>query len=165
MQSFRGLRTVTVFCLLLLYQSSHAIQNTKPTISSEQEIAQDVGLVTCKNGERLKAVRALFVKMGVQAENVLTEKRHGVENVLVRKQGKGQGTIIVGAHYDKAPDGCGAIDNWTGIVALAHIYRSLKDVPLQKTLVFVAFGKEEQGLLGSKSMARSIKRRMSPNTV
>jgi Zn-dependent M28 family amino/carboxypeptidase len=43
-------------------------------------------------------------------------------------------------------------------VALAHIYRSLKDVPLQKTLTFVAFGKEEQGLLGSKAMVRGIKK-------
>jgi Zn-dependent M28 family amino/carboxypeptidase len=53
-------------------------------------------------------------------------------------------------------DGCGAVDNWTGVVALAHLYRSLKDVPLKKTVLFVAFGKEERGLVGSRAMADAI---------
>ena len=54
------------------------------------------------------------------------------------------------------PEGCGALDNWTGIVTLAHLYRSLKNVPLKKTLLFVAFGKEEKGLVGSRAMAEAI---------
>src|SRR3712207_7015935 len=42
------------------------------------------------------------------------------------------------------------------IVALSHLYRTLKDVPLKKTLVFVAFGKEEKGLVGSRAMTDAI---------
>lgn len=96
--------------------------------------------------------------MGAREDELNVEKLDGVENLVLRKKGTSTGTIIVGAHYDKVADGCGAIDNWTGIVALAHIFRSLKDYPIQKSLVFVAFGKEEQGLLGSKAMAKAIKK-------
>src|SRR4030095_6437012 len=66
--------------------------------------------------------------------------------------------IIVGAHYDKVADGCGAIDNWTGIVAMAHLYKTLKEIPLNKTVWFVAFGKEEKGLIGSRAMTEAIKK-------
>lgn len=146
------------FCVLILSSRSHSSQNTSPTISTEEQTAQDTTEVPCKVEERLNAVKALFTKMGAQTEEITIEKRDGVENVIVRKQGQGQGIIVIGAHYDKAHEGCGAIDNWTGIVALAHTYRSLKNVPLQKTFIFVGFGKEEQGLLGSKAMVRKIKK-------
>lgn len=43
-------------------------------------------------------------------------------------------------------------------MALAHIYKSFKDVTPEKTLIFVAFGKEEKGLLGSKAMVKTIKK-------
>jgi len=125
-------------------------------VSSQEETTQDVALAPCKDNERMEVVKALFIKMGAPTENLRVEKRDGVENVVIRTQGRLPGTIIIGAHYDKVSDGCGAIDNWTGIVALAHIYRSLKDVPLQKSIIFVAFGKEEKGLLGSKAMVRGI---------
>ncbi len=42
------------------------------------------------------------------------------------------------------------------MVTLAHLYRTLKDVPLKKTLVIVAFGKEEKGLVGSRAMTKAI---------
>jgi len=65
---------------------------------------------------------------------------------------------VIGAHYDKVIAGCGAIDNWTGVVTVAHIYRTVKDLPLKKNVVFVAFGKEEEGLVGSSAMAGAIKK-------
>ncbi len=159
-------RLVIVFCLSfiltlissILTLNSSASQNNNLVISTEEQIAEDIAQVPCEERERLNAVKSLFSKMSAQAEEVLTEKRDGVENIIVRKQGQAQGIIVVGAHYDKSRDGCGAIDNWTGIVALTHIYRSLKDVQLQKTLIFAAFGKEEEGLLGSKAMVRGIKK-------
>jgi Zn-dependent M28 family amino/carboxypeptidase len=158
MHLFLCSRLAIAFCLLLILPlSSSANQNPNLIISTEEQITQDIAQVPCKEAERLKTVKSLFSKMGAQAEDVLTENRDGVENVIVHKQGSSKGIIVVGAHYDKTQDGCGAIDNWTGIVAMAHIYRSLKDVPLQKTLIFVAFGMEEKGLLGSKAMVRSIK--------
>jgi Iap family predicted aminopeptidase len=133
---------------------------SKLRISTPEEIRAEFDSVPCKNGDRLNAVKALFEKMGAKTEEITVEKVRGVENVVIRKAAAKDSPekIVIGAHYDKVPDGCGAIDNWTGIVALAHIYRSLKELPLKKNVIFVAFGKEEEGLVGSSGMAGGIKK-------
>jgi len=133
---------------------------SKLRISTPEEIRSEFDSVPCKNGDRLKAVKALFEKMGAKPEEIAVEKVRGVENILIRKAAANDSAekIVIGAHYDKVPDGCGAIDNWTGVVALAHVYRALKDLPLKKNVVFVAFGKEEEGLVGSSGMAGAIKK-------
>lgn len=41
---------------------------------------------------------------------------------------------------------------------LLIFYRSLKETATNKTLLFVAFGKEEEGLLGSKALTKTIKK-------
>lgn len=137
--------------------TGHPNQTTKLTVSTQQEISSDVARVPCKNSERLNAVRSLFVKNGAREDEIAVEKVSGVENLIVRKTGKSRETIVVGAHYDKAGDGCGAIDNWTGIVALVHIFRSFKNYPIDKSMIFVAFGQEEHGLSGSRAMVKAIK--------
>lgn len=126
------------------------------SISTLAEIEQDVRAVPCKDDERLEGVKKLFEKMGARSEDISIQKFKDIENLVIEKQGKLDETIVLGAHYDKTKDGCGAIDNWTGIVMLAHLYRSFKDTALKKRLVFVAFGKEEKGLLGSKAMVKEI---------
>ena len=78
--------------------------------------------------------------MGVTDSEMAVEKYKRVENVVIRKPGTSDGVIVIGAHYDKVNDGCGALDNWTGIVTIAHLYRSLKSVATQKTILFVGFG-------------------------
>jgi Zn-dependent M28 family amino/carboxypeptidase len=114
--------------------------------------------VPCKNEARLSAVNALFEKMGAEPSQITVAKYANVENLIVGKPGATEEKIIVGAHYDKVSAGCGAVDNWSGIVVLAHLYRTFKQVPLNKTLIIVAFGKEEEGLLGSKAMVWGIKK-------
>lgn len=135
----------------------------KPTgkirISTEEELKREFEKVPCKNDERLAAVQALFVQSGANPSEIRVEKLKNVENVVLTLPGETTDKVIVGAHYDVAGSGsCGAIDNWTGIVAIAHLYRSFKEAPRKKTLVFVAFGKEELGLIGSTAMAEAIKK-------
>lgn len=71
--------------------------------------------------------------------------------------------VVVGAHYDHLgaggfgsldPDSTGKIhngadDNASGAAALIHIARRLSVSPPSRTVVFVAFSGEEEGLLGS----------------
>ena len=148
--------------LALLVESGHpsqnclATQNYKVVFSTQEQLAEDIALAPCKDSERLNAAKALFMKMGAREEELVVEKLDGVENLVLRKKGKSSATIVIGAHYDKVVAGCGAIDNWTGIVTLAHIFKGFKDIPVEKNLVFVAFGREEQGLLGSKAMVKTI---------
>jgi alkaline phosphatase isozyme conversion protein len=57
--------------------------------------------------------------------------------------------VIVGAHYDASPAGAGADDNASGVaVMLETAQRIAKDRP-EYDIVFVAFGAEEAGLIGS----------------
>ena len=151
-----------------------------PVISTPDEIKTDALSVPCKNSERKAAVVALLEKMGAASPDVTVEKIDRVENLVVTIPGTGSGNparggnpamgsntatvgntamggkIVVGAHYDKVENGCGAVDNWTGIVAMAHLYRSRRSIAPEKTFIFVAFGREEEGMLGSKAMVKSI---------
>jgi Peptidase family M28 len=166
----RAFRFRAVFFLaLLLLPLSAMAQEAAPApaaagairLSTLDEIKSEFDAVPCKkNSERRDAVKALFERMGAKPEEITIEKRGGVENVILRKPGADNSSdkIVIGAHYDKAGDGCGAVDNWTGIVAIANVYRTLKDAPMKKTLLFVAFGREEEGLIGSKQMVSQIKK-------
>src|SRR5262245_60992473 len=134
-------RLITTFLLLLLPfivfaqeapgngSSSGAIK-----LSTTDEIKSEFDSVPCKNNDRLSAVKALFGKMGAKPEEITVEKISSAENVIIRKPAAEASTekIVIGAHYDKTDNGCGAVDNWTGVVAIAHIYRNLKDVPTKK---------------------------------
>ena len=157
---------LTLLSLSLLFPLTVVPRDTDPVpmLSKVEEFREAFASVPCKNEERLFAVKSLFLKMGAPEADITIEKIKDVENILIRKQGETDEKIIIGAHYDLAGDGsCGAADNWTGIVAIAHVYKSLKDVKLKKTLVFVGFGKEELGLVGSKAMAKQIKKEAVPN--
>ncbi len=141
----------------LRFQGQTDVQARKPGFSTPEQIKEDIDGVPCKsNSDRLKAVKTLFEKMGAPASDISIEKLDGVDNIVLRKQGSSPELIVVGAHYDKVSHGCGAVDNWTGIVAIAHIYKTVKDIPLKKSVLFVGFGREEEGLIGSKAMAKAI---------
>lgn len=141
--------------IIFLHAFSYA-QDNKIKFSTAEEIKQQIGLAPCKDKERLAAVKNLFLEMGAAESGIKIEKLKSAENFVVTKKGKTKEIVVVGAHYDKTGDGCGAIDNWTGIVILANIYRTLKDYTTEKTYVFAAFGKEESGLIGSDEMADAI---------
>lgn len=60
------------------------------------------------------------------------------------------GTIIIGAHYDNYKVGEGANDNGSGVaVLLDTAARLFADTP-KYNVVFIAFGAEEAGMMGSK---------------
>lgn len=147
--------------LLLCWSALAFAQEQKNrTFSTPEQIKADIEAVNCNDKERLNSVKALFERAGVPAAEITVEKIRGVENVVIHKAGKSTDEkIVVGAHYDKAGNGsCGAVDNWTGVVTVAHIYKTLKELNFNKSVTFVAFGREEEGLIGSKAMAKEIKK-------
>lgn len=145
-----------VLALLLLASFPASADNSRSKVSSLEDIQKEFDAVPCEDKERLAAVRSLFEKAGAPASAITIDKYDDVENLVVVKPGESAEKIVIGAHYDKVADGCGAVDNWTGQVALSHLYQTLRDIPLKKTLVFVAFGREEKGLVGSRAMTKAI---------
>jgi Zn-dependent M28 family amino/carboxypeptidase len=148
--------TLTALCGILVASKLSLAQQPTLSLSTQDEIASDFRAVPCKNAERITAAKALFEKM--HAPEISVEKFKDVENVVVKIPGKTPETIVIGAHYDLVESGCGAVDNWTGIVTVAHLYRAIRQFAVDKTVLFVAFGKEEQGLIGSRAMAKAIEK-------
>jgi hypothetical protein len=86
-------------------------------------------------------------------------------NVICMKEGveSPDNLIVVGAHYDSyntetnpwyyAP---GADDNGSGVATVLELARVLADVPLKKSVMFVAFSAEEVGLVGSYVVANNL---------
>ena len=101
---------------------------------------------------------AKFADMGYVANaQRVSFQSYGYEtvNVVVNKDNAtATDCIVIGAHYDSY--GVGANDNASGVVALLQIAKQLKDVELPFDVYFVAFGGEEQGLLGSQCFVDSF---------
>ncbi len=150
-----------IFALLfvvLSFSDESFGQQTNNLISTEEAITESVKLAPCEEKERLNSVKKLFASVGVKDDEIIVEKynKDKISNVVVRKKGKSDETIIIGAHFDKTEDGCGAIDNWTGVTIVAHLIKSLRQFETEKSYIFVAFDQEEKGLLGSEAMAKAI---------
>lgn len=146
-----------LMCLLsLFFFTENFGQQTITNPVTEAEIKANMSLVPCKNEERLEAVKKLFHSMGATDADINVQKYKDAQDIVVTKKGKTDEIVLITAHYDKVKDGCGAIDNWTGVVIIANLYRTLRTVETEKTLLFVAFDKEELGLVGSEAMAKSI---------
>ncbi|HRI58890.1 MAG TPA: M28 family peptidase [Saprospiraceae bacterium] len=63
--------------------------------------------------------------------------------------GTAEKVVIVDAHYDTVNDAPGADDNGSGVVGFMEISRLLSRYPAKKTLRFIGFDMEEDGLRGS----------------
>jgi len=90
---------------------------------------------------------------------VLRPERPETLNVVGILRGQSDRIVLVGAHLDHlgVRDGKlypGADDNASGVAALLEICRLLASAELKKTLVCVAFGGEEAGLVGSRAFVR-----------
>ena len=147
-------RIVAVFTLLVGVAVTLHAQSIP--IASEADLKSALEKAPCKDEDRQAGVMELFTSVGAVGDAIITQKLGKIENVIITKPGKSKETVIVGAHFDKTDDGCGVIDNWTGIVILAKLYKTIMALDTQKTFVFAAFAKEEKGLLGSSAMADNI---------
>ncbi len=64
--------------------------------------------------------------------------------------------VIIGAHLDSWQPGTGAQDNGTGVASVLEVARAIKTLnrPPRRTIRFILFGGEEEGLLGSAAYVR-----------
>lgn len=148
-------------CLLATVTSgfSQTDDTKKPDIfSTKESVLESLNRLPCEQEKRMEGVRSLFASVGAAEADITIEKydKDKIQNVVVRKKGETDETIVIGAHYDRTDTGCGATDNWSGITILAHAYKTLKPLTTKKSYVFVAFDKEEVGLKGSNQMLKAM---------
>lgn len=148
-------RSILVFFVGILPLLTQA-QGLK--LATKDEITAAVNAVPCKKEERIEGVKKLFREAGAGDADIIVEKfdKDKISNVVVRKKGDTDETVIVGAHYDRVESGCGAVDNWTGVVIMTHIYKAIAPLTTKKSYIFVAFDKEEAGLRGSSHMVKAM---------
>jgi Zn-dependent M28 family amino/carboxypeptidase len=146
----------SVLAFLVMLAGATTFHAQSIPISSEADLKAALERAPCKDEERQAGVTEIFASVGAAPDAIATQKLGKIENVIITKPGKTKETVIVGAHFDKTSEGCGVIDNWSGIVILAKLYKTIKELDTQKTFVFAAFAKEEKGLLGSSAMADNI---------
>lgn len=77
-------------------------------------------------------------------------------NLVLRLPGRSPERIIVGAHFDSWDLGQGALDNGLGTAQLFALARALQGRELARTVEFVWFNGEEQGLWGSRQAAEHL---------
>jgi carboxypeptidase Q len=81
-------------------------------------------------------------------------------NVIATLKGKSDEKVIIGGHLDSWDLATGAIDNGIGSFAVLDIARTFKALKIkpERTIQFVLFMGEEQGLLGSKHFVSELKK-------
>lgn len=88
----------------------------------------------------------------------------GGTNVVAFLRGQTADAVIVGAHYDSRPyysehkPAPGAVDNGSGtagVLSIAWVFAEHKVKPV-KSVYFVLFGMEEEGMLGSEAFVKQL---------
>jgi len=121
-----------------------------------QLLTGPTAVISKADGERLRerdGARARLVTGG----RVLPGQRDC--NVVVELPGTSEEQVVVGAHFDSVWRGAGVIDNATGVEGLLRVAERLAGREHPRTVVFVAFGAEELGLLGSRFYVEEAKTR------
>lgn len=109
-----------------------------------------------KNPERQAALESLFNEVGCARLAEQPVKSAKTPNIICTLPGESDDQIIIGAHYDKVPDGRGVVDNWSGASMLPTILESLKGEKRHHTLVFIGFTNEEEGEIGSHFYVKQL---------
>jgi Zn-dependent M28 family amino/carboxypeptidase len=107
-----------------------------------------------KPKERTATIAALFREAGCEVTEQAVKKHDS--NVICTLPGETVSTITVGAHLDFVARGDGIIDDWTGASMLASLFQALRQENRKHTFRFVAFGLEEEGLVGSRAYVKRL---------
>ena len=106
------------------------------------------------------------VEIEVDLKNTFSSAPVEVYNTVAELPGaeKPDQVVLIGGHIDSWDLGTGATDNGTGIMAVVEAARALKAVGIKpkRTIRFVLFSGEEEGLHGSRAYVKSHEKEM-PN--
>jgi Zn-dependent M28 family amino/carboxypeptidase len=105
------------------------------------------------------------VEIEIELSNTFSTGEVQVHNTVAEITGlaKPDEVVIAGGHIDSWDLGTGATDNGTGIMAVLEAARALQAVRVKprRTIRFVLFSGEEQGLHGSRAYVKAHEQEMS----
>lgn len=111
------------------------------------------------DGDRIRA----WIEEGTEvAVRIETFGRHSPGmvdwNVVGTLSGEDDGIVVVSSHYDTAVNCPGAMDNASGVAAMAETARRAIERGVNRTHEFIAFAAEEWMLFGSEHYAEELAR-------
>jgi len=104
------------------------------------------------NKQREATLVQLFIEAGCDNQHLSEEAVKGskLPNVVCVLPGTSDKVIVIGAHFDRVPEGDGVVDNWSGASLLPSLYESVKTEPRKHTYIFIGFTDEEKFEVGSR---------------
>jgi carboxypeptidase Q len=124
----------------------------------------DVFLTTESYGLIWRLLKRGPVEIEIDLKNTFSSGPVEVYNTVAEFPGveKADEVIIIGGHIDSWDLGTGATDNGTGIMAVLEAARALKAVGAKpkRTIRFVLFSGEEEGLHGSRAYVKAHEKEM-----
>lgn len=135
--------------------ASHAAAQAKPSDAARAWL-RDVEAIAGADADagRRQAIRERLGAMGLSwRDEPFAMGEHRGTNVLAEVSGPADAPLLLlGAHADQVDKGEGATDNASGSATVLALAERLKQRPLQRHRVAVAFWDlEERGLLGAKA--------------
>lgn len=130
-------------------------------------LAAKIGVRNVANEDALAAAAAYIHEVFSSTSLVVTSQSYladtyPVRNIIAELPGKllPQEIVIIGAHFDSAPDSPGANDNASGMAVLLELARSLAGCKFARTIRFVAFTCEEDPFYQTEHMGSYVYSRM-----
>jgi carboxypeptidase Q len=143
----------------------HGLVNMTTAASNftRAEVA-DAFLTTESYGLIWRLLKRGPVEVEIELKNTFSTGEVEVYNTVAEIPGaeKPDEVVIIGGHIDSWDLGTGATDNGTGIMAVLEAARALKAVGVKprRTIRFVLFSGEEQGLHGSRAYVQAHEKEM-----
>ena len=124
--------------------------------------ALPVAFITSENYQLIwRLMKRAPVEVEIETTNSFSDKPVDVYNTVAEIRGseKPDEVVILGAHLDSWDLGTGSTDNGTGSMVVLEAARALQKLGLhpKRTIRFVLFSGEEQGLNGSRAYVEAHK--------
>ena len=152
----------------LLHDSDkeHGLVNMTGATSNYTTSAFPVAFLTTESyGLIWRLLKRGPVDIEIDLKNSFSDGPVEVYNTVAEISGteKPEEVVIVGGHIDSWDLGTGATDDGTGIMAVLEAARALKAVGVRpkRTIRFVMFSGEEQGLHGSRAYVKAHERELA----
>lgn len=148
---------IVILAAACLFSTAAISADLKYALLSRDAVMQRLQDAPLKNSDRALELEKMFRQAGCQPTEEPVKHLHEPNEVCVLP-GKTKSTIVVGAHLDRAEEGAGVVDDWSGASMLPSLYQSIAHEPRTHTFVFLGFAGEEEGLVGSDFYTKSLTR-------
>jgi carboxypeptidase Q len=151
-----------VVAVLMAPDKWYGLFNMSTVSRNYQEGKVPTASITRENFALLsRLIESSPAEVEVNIQNSFTDKPVETYNTVAEIRGteKPDEVVIIGGHLDSWDLGTGATDNGTGSTAVIEAARALQKLNLQpkRTIRFVLFTGEEQGLNGSRAYVKAHK--------